>query len=119
MSVHMLFDQLEVGQVFERTCPYDKETRRYMKVHAFCVAIFDSEGRFSGVDNKACNSINLKDGKPASFTGWEYVVVSDTQEIPDLQKNESVKVQSAVAFDDCDGGHDDGVCIRDIDAYRS
>jgi len=117
MSIHILFDELEVGQVFERTCPADKETRRYMKVPAFYVAKFDSEGRFSGVDNKTCNSINLKDGKPAPFTGWEYVVVPDTQEIPDLQKNESVKVQSAVVFDDCDGGHDDGVCIRDIDTY--
>lgn len=119
MSIHMLFDELKVGQIFERARRYDRETHSYMKVPAFYVAKLDSEGRFSLDDNNTCNCIRLSDGSPSYRSGADYVVVSDTYVIPGLQKKESVKVQSAVVFDNCDGGHDDGVCIRDIDADRS
>jgi hypothetical protein len=116
MSIHMLFDQLKVGQIFERKSRLLEDGGgRYMKVAAFCVARFDSEGRFSHTDNTTCNSINLKNGKPVSFTGWEYVVVLDTCEIPSPSKKESEQTQSAVVFDDCDGGNDDGVCVAVLD----
>jgi hypothetical protein len=117
MSIHILFDELKVGQVFERTSRYDKETHRYMRVPAFCVVRFDSEGRFSDVDNKTCNCIRLSDGSPASFTGWEYVVVLDTYVTPSPSQIESVQTQSAVVFDDCDGGNDDGVFVAVRDSF--
>lgn len=119
MSIHILFNELKAGQIFERMSRYDNEKITYMKVPEFCIARFDSKGRFSHADNTTCNSIRLTDGSPSYFRAFDYVVVSDTYAIPDLQKKESVKVQSAVMFDDCDGGHDDGVCIRDIDTYSS
>jgi len=115
MPVHMLFDKLKVGQVFERTSRFDNETSRYMKVPAFCIARFDSEGRFSHVDNTTCNSIRLSDGKPVWFSTWDYVVVLEACEIPLQNEKESVKVQSAVLLDDCDGGNDDGVCVAALD----